>query len=316
MLGLMFIVLIGVLIAYLIFDYFSSIKTERILERLNVGFESREEENISLWEGAADLLQLESIRNLLYTSAITRGFDIRIKRAGIKLSLLQAISLVFTTTIIAAVLAYFYFKVFLAFVIPLILIPAIFWFAFSFLASRQQKRHDHQLSAMVTGLLTTMRSGGTPIQAMQATVRNSANPMKDSIAQVMNNLQIGRSPNVVWKEWADFWGTKNTKLLATGIRLKWEAGGQMTTILEHILESIEFNKRIELRVGTLTAQSKLSAWVLSLLPLALGLLQYFYRPDLISSMLSDSFGTGMLIYAGVSTVVGFLWLQKIAKLKS
>jgi tight adherence protein B len=316
MIGWIFILLIGGLLAYLVFDYITTTKTDRILERLNIGFESREEENISLWEGAADLLQLEAIRNLLLTSAITRGFDIRIKRAGIKFSLLQVISIMFTATIIAAVLSYFYFKVFFAFVLPVILIPAIFWFVFSFLSARQQKRHDHQLSAMVTGLLTTMRSGGTPIQAMQATVRNSANPMKDSISGVLNNLQIGRSPNLVWKEWADFWGTKNTKLLATGIRLKWEAGGQMTTILEHILESIEFNKRIELRVGTLTAQSKLSAWVLSLLPLALGLLQYFYRPDLISSMLSDSFGTGMLIYAGVSTVLGFLWLQKIAKLKS
>lgn len=316
MIGWIFILLIGALFAYLVFDYFASVKTDRVLERLNVGFESREEENISLWEGAADLLQLEAIRNLLLTSAITRGFDIRIKRAGVKLSLLQVISIMFTTTVIAAVLSYFYFKVFFAFTLHLLLIPSLFWFVFSFLSARQQKRHDHQLSAMVTGLLTTMRSGGTPIQAMQATVRNSANPMKDSISNVLNNLQIGRSPNLVWKEWADFWGTKNTKLLATGIRLKWEAGGQMTTMLEHILESIEFNKRIELRVGTLTAQSKLSAWVLSLLPLALGLLQYFYRPDLISSMLSDSFGTGMLIYAGVSTVLGFLWLQKIAKLKS
>jgi len=316
MIAIILFLTIALLFAYLVFDYITSIKTERILDRLNTGFETREEETASLWAGAADLMQLEALRTLLYGSKITRGFDIRIKRAGIKINLLQAAFLLFAITLTLAVITYFYFKLFYVFIASILVVPIIFWLVLSFLATQQQQKHDHQLSALVTGLLTTMRAGGTPIQALQATVKNSASPMSGSINRVMNNLQIGRSPNAVWQEWANFWDTKNTRLLATGIRLKWEAGGQMTTILEHILESIEFNKRIELRVGTLTAQAKLSAWVLSSLPLALGFLQYSYRPDLINAMLGDEIGKKLFIYAGLSTVLGFLWLRKIAKLKN
>jgi len=309
-------ILLLLIIAYVIYDFYSSYRTDKVLERLNVGFKVEEEQEVSLWDGASDLLQLEAIRRLLYSSTLSRKFDVLIRRSFIKYSFIQVVGTTFTVSVIVAAIAYFFTKNPMAFIGVIFAIPTIVWFVFEFLAAKQQKRNDDQLSSMVTSMLTTMRAGGTPIQALQATVKNAANPMRDSIAQVMNNLQIGRTPNVVWKEWSDFWGTKNTKLLATGIRLKWEAGGQMTTILEHILESIEFNKRVELRVSTLTAQSKMSAWVLASLPFALFALQYFYRADLINAMMGSSSGKNMLIYALVSTIVGFIWLQKLAKLKN
>jgi tight adherence protein B len=304
-----------VLLIYLALDYLFSFKNDRILDRLNAGFVTKEENLPSLWAGAADLLQLESLRRLLYESTLTRTFDIRIKRADLNIDLLQAIAVLNISAIATAIISYFYFKSFYAFIGGLFVMPIVMWLMLSMLSTRQQKIHDHQLAALITSLLTTMRAGGTPLQALQATAKSSANPMGKSITTVMNKLQIGRPPAAVWQEWADFWGTKNTRLLAAGFRLKWETGGQMSDILEHILETIEFTKRIELRIGTLTAQAKLSAYVLSIMPVALGLLQYNYRPDLITAMMNDEMGKGMLIYAGISTFLGFIWLQKMAKLK-
>ena len=90
----------------------------------------------------------------------------------------------------------------------------------------------------------------------------------------------------------------------------------MSAILRHVLETLEFNKRMELRVSTLTAQSKLSAWVLSMLPVALAILTKSYRPDLFNAMLYDPLGQDLLMAAGFMTVFGFFWLRKIAKLKN
>jgi tight adherence protein B len=312
-----FIIAIGLLvIAYLIYEIYNTSKTNKLLDRLNFGFKYEEQEEVSLWDGASDLLQLESLRNLLYSSALSRKLDLLIRRSFVNYTFLQVINTLFLVTIISAIVAYFFTNKLVISIAIVITFPLVTWFVFEYLAAKQQKRNDDQLASMITSMLTTMRAGGTPIQALQATVKNAGNPMRDSIANVMNNLQIGRTPNVVWKEWSDFWDTKNTKLIATGIRLKWESGGQMSSILEHILESIEFNKRVELRVSTLTAQSKMSAWVLASLPFALFALQYFYRADLINAMLATSTGTNMLIYAALSTLVGFFWLNQIAKLKN
>lgn len=309
--------MIVLLIGYLAYDIYSGYRTDKILERLNQGFTSVDDEaEFSLWDGASDLLQLNFIRNLLLSSALSRQLDLMIRRSGVKTSFIQVITFMFLSMGGGALAAYLLTQNINIILGVLLTIPLLVWIFFQFMSSKMQNRIDDQLPGMVTSLLTTMRSGGTPIQALQATVKNAADPMRSSVENVMNNLQLGKTPNVVWKEWSDFWETKNTKLLATGIRLKWEAGGEMTTILEHILESIEFNKRIELKVRTLTAQSKASAFVLGALPFLLFALQYYKRPDLIQSMMNSEVGKMMLIYAFSSSIIGLFVLLKIAKLKS
>lgn len=311
------IVLIIILLLYLLYDLYAAMRRDKLIERLNLGFSENEDEEIaSLWEGASNLLQLRKLRNLLYSSVISRKFDLLIRRSALGINFIQVMTLMILSTVALCLLAYFLELSFSFIIAPALLIPITFWFVFKFYSSRQQKRLDDQLAAMITSLLTTMRAGGTPLQALQATVKNASNPMRDSIETVMNNLQLGKTANTVWKEWADYWDTKNTKLLATGIRLKWESGGEMSAILEHILQSIEFNKRIELKVGALTAQSKASAFVLGALPFFLFALQYQQRPDLIQGMLHSEAGNWMLFYSFTSAIIGLFVLLRVAKLKS
>lgn len=311
------IILIIFLLLYLLYDLYAATRREKLIERLNLGFSQDDDEEItSLWEGATNLLQLRKLRNLLYSSAISRRFDLLIRRSGLGFNFIQVTSLMVLSIIILSVIAYFLEFSSSIIIAPIVLIPTLFWLVFKFYSSRQQKRIDDQLAAMITSLLTTMRAGGTPLQALQATVKNASNPMRDSIESVMNNLQLGKTANTVWKDWADYWDTKNTKLLATGIRLKWESGGEMSAILEHILQSIEFNKRIELKVGALTAQSKASAFVLGALPFFLFALQYQQRPDLIQGMLNSEAGNWMLFYSFSSSIIGLIVLLRVAKLKS
>jgi len=317
MIPLIFVPMIVLLIGYLAYDIYSGYRTDKILERLNQGFTTADDDaEFSLWDGASDLLQLNFIRNLLLSSALSRQLDLMIRRSGVKTSFIQVITFMFLSMGGGALAAYLLTQSINIILGVLLTIPLLVWIFFQFMSSKMQNRIDDQLPGMVTSLLTTMRSGGTPIQALQATVKNASDPMRSSVENVMNNLQLGKTPNVVWKEWSDFWATKNTKLLATGIRLKWEAGGEMTSILEHILESIEFNKRIELKVRTLTAQSKASAFVLGALPFLLFALQYYKRPDLIQSMMNSEVGKMLLIYAFSSSIIGLFVLLKIAKLKS
>ncbi len=289
---------------------------EKLIERLSYGLSQQEVEEASLWDGAANLLQLESIRNLLYSSYITRKFDLMIKRSQLNVTLPKAILVFLFSSAIPAIPAYLYWKTTVALVISLLLLPFILWFLLSWKSSSMQKKLDGQLPSLISSFLTTLGAGGTPIQALQSVSKNSPEPIASSISGILESIRLGRSPQMAWQEWADFWGTTSSKLLATGIKIKWETGGQMSAILSHILETLEFNRRMELRVSTLTAQSKLSAWVLSLLPVALGALVKAFRPDLFDAMVNDEIGQKMLIAAAVLTVLGFFTLQRMAKLKS
>lgn len=89
----------------------------------------------------------------------------------------------------------------------------------------------------------------------------------------------------------------------------------MSSVLEHILETIEFRKKIEERINTLTTQAKLGSIVLSLIPPLLVLMQYRVTPDLVMEMFNDETGQKIYMFAGGLTLVGFFWLRKMAKIK-
>lgn len=310
--------IIAAIVIYLIFDYLETSRREKIIERITIGLDlsSQDNDSESMWTGAMDLVQLEAVRSLVYSSAISRAFDLALRRAGFKIGLLQAIFIIVVISSIASAAVYAYFKNISAALGALFVFPIMVWLVVSYFAENRQSQMDKQLPALINSLINTMRVGGTPIQALMASAENAPNPLKESMSDVLNHIQLGRPPILAWKEWSDFWGTKDTKLLSSGIRLKWDSGGQMTSVLEHIYDTLEFRRRMELKVSTLTAQAKLSSWILSALPFLLGLITYLYRPDLFDVMLNDKRGTSILIYVVVSTIIGFLWLRHIAKLRS
>ncbi|ROH85332.1 hypothetical protein ED236_10790 [Pseudomethylobacillus aquaticus] len=312
---LIFFAVLGLLASYLIYDYLVTARTDALRDRLLAGQELGPDDSGSLWSDAADLLHLAEVREMLYRSYLLRQIDIRLKRADLPLSLPGYVGLLLLFTLLASVVAWFYMAQLWMIALAAVLTPLLGWLILMQLAARRQKRHDDQLPAMISSFITTLRSGGTPMTALQSVAKHGRDPIAGSMLSVADALQLGRPPNQAWQEWAEYWDTRATRLLARGVRIKWEAGGQMTSMLQHILDTLEFRKRMELRVSALTAQAKLSAWVLSALPILLALLGYHFRPDLMEAMVNDSFGQKLLFAAAGLNVVGFFWLRRIAKLR-
>lgn len=306
--------LMGMVALLLLVMYFLGARQDRTRERLIAGVHETDEEEVSLWRDAADLLQLEAIQNLLSESVLTRRLDYLIKVSAFRFGLLASIGLMVLVAAIGAGVAYVLTHMWLVSIGVVLVVPILFFVVLNILAQRRIQRHDAQLPAMVSQLITALRSGGTPTQAMQAAAQNAPSPVRESMASLLNTIQLGRPGPVAWREWDQFWNTRATNLLAMAIRLKWDTGGQMVTILEHVRATLEFHHRMELRVRTITAQAKLGAYFLSVLPFLIGAIMYAVRPEPIDSMLADPIGIKIVAAGLVLLVIGFFWMRKLAKL--
>lgn len=316
MLGNLLLALVGLLALLLLADYFLEARRDRTRERLLAGVNQTDEEEVSLWADAAGLLRLAAMRRVLEESALARRFDHRLRKSGLPLSLPQALLLLVALTAAGAGAAYLFLPYPPAAAGALLLAPLLLWHLLALLAVQRARKLDGQLPALISQFITTLRSGGTPIQAMQSAAQNAPAPARQSMAELLHAIQIGVPATQAWRDWALFWDTRATHMLSLGVRLKWEAGGQMTAILAHILDSLEFQRRMELRVMTITAQAKLSAYILTALPFVVALMTYSIRPALFEHMLNDDFGRKALVFTGGLMAVGFVWLRKIAKLES
>lgn len=306
---------IGLLIAIGIALYVGMARADSVRERLAAGVFDETPEDVSLWRDAADLLQLAALQALIDRSPIIRRLSEQLNRTGYTLPLSRVLfgSVLFVSMLSgAAYVAQPQTWVPLATALAL---PMTLWLALNAWVEHRMNRLDKLLPAFVTQMLTALRSGATPLAALQSASRITPDPLGPSLRHLLDTIQIGIPPAQAWREWSERVGSAQCKLLATGVRLKWEAGGQMTSMLEHILESLQSRERLILRVRTLTAQAQLAAWVLTGLPVVFWLFTYYQNPRMFRFMLDDPLGVQVLSYGAGLLVVGFFWLRKIAKLE-
>ncbi|MCG8324346.1 MAG: type II secretion system F family protein [Thiotrichales bacterium] len=292
-------------------------RTETLRERLLYGFdEDEEEENpVTIWRNAADLLYLTRLRRLLEKSPLARKLNHRLSC----LELAHIMPQIVLILIIVLFLTMIIVNVFTdkpAFVLTALIIEIlIFWYTIKTIANRRIRTVERQLPMFVNQMITTLRAGGTTASALRVASINTPKPLGPSITQLVEAIQIGVPPGRAWKEWSQLWQSKSCDLLSTAIRLKWDAGGELSTILEVILEQLEARRQRELRIQTLTSMAQLSTYVLIALPILLLIWTAKINPTLYAEMINHDVGSKALIGMAILMTIGFFWLRKIAKLE-
>ena len=103
----------------------------------------------------------------------------------------------------------------------------------------------------------------------------------------------------------------NLMEVVTAVLIQKETGGNLAEIFERISQVIRSRFRFGRRVRTLSAEGRLSAWVLTLVPLVLFAVLWVTTPDYLPPLLHDPLGQKLVAIALGLLVVGVLWMRKI-----
>jgi len=102
--------------------------------------------------------------------------------------------------------------------------------------------------------------------------------------------------------------------LVTSVLVQKETGGNLAEILEQISGVIRGRFRLERKVRTLSAEGRMSTWVLALVPLILFAVISFTTPSYLPTLLEDETGQNLIIYGFFSAVVGIYWIRRIIRI--
>lgn len=103
--------------------------------------------------------------------------------------------------------------------------------------------------------------------------------------------------------------------LVTSILVQKETGGNLAEVLEQIAKVIRGRFRLQRKVRTLTAEGRMSAWVLAMVPLFLFATIWLTTPDYLPVLVEDPRGHNMIIYGCVSGVIGIAWIRRIIRIE-
>ncbi len=101
----------------------------------------------------------------------------------------------------------------------------------------------------------------------------------------------------------------------TAVLVQKESGGNLAEILQRISAVIRSRFKLHRKVRTLSAEGRMSAWVLAMVPLGLFVILMITSPDYLPLLVEDDRGQKMIVAGMVSASLGILWIRKILRIE-
>ncbi len=180
-------------------------------------------------------------------------------------------------------------------------------------AARHKAKFENQLPDTLNLLSTSLRSGYSLLQAVEAVAAEAPEPTAREFGRAMNETRLGRSPVAALKQVADRMESLDFDWAVLAISIQREVGGNLAEVLQTAADTMLQRNRLRREMKALTAEGRVSAYVLGALPLFLFAFLFLTRRDYLQPMLDSTMGLAALGGAAFMLGVGIFWLSKIVK---
>src|SRR6185295_15409308 len=164
----------------------------------------------------------------------------------------------------------------------------------SFLANRRRKTFVSQLPDTLQLLSGTLRAGYSLMQGVEAVSQEVENPMGQELRRVVTESRLGRPLEESLDGVAERMASPDFAWAVMAIRIQREVGGNLSELLLTVADTMTQRERLRRDVAALTAEGRMSAIVLGLLPVAIGFVMYSINPDYMRVLFEESVGKLML----------------------
>jgi len=188
-------------------------------------------------------------------------------------------------------------------------------FVVRFLAARRSKKFMSQLPDTLNLLSSTLKAGYSFMQGVEAVSHEIEDPMGGELRRIVTEAQLGRPLEDAMDSSAERMDSDDFAWAVMAVKIQREVGGNLSELLLTVAETMTERERLRRDVATLTAEGKMSAIVLGVLPILLGMAMWAMNPEYINTLFTDSLGKILLGGSIMAAVIGFAWMKKIISIE-
>ena len=181
-------------------------------------------------------------------------------------------------------------------------------------ATRKQAFYE-QLSDVLLLLSGALKAGYSLQQAVATVGEDAKPPASEEFRRAMAEVRLGASLDDALKALARRSRMVDLEWSVLAIQIQREVGGNLAEILETIAGTIRERERLRRELRTLTAEGRLSGWVLGLLPFAIGSFLALRSPEYLEPLYRTGKGLVMVSVSAALLIVGTLWMRKIVRVE-
>lgn len=190
---------------------------------------------------------------------------------------------------------------------------------------RQGKRlnaFNKQLPDTITLIANALRAGSSFLQAIELVVREARPPISTEFQRVIREVNLGLPFEQALENLVRRVRSEDLELMVTAISIQYQVGGNLAEILDSIAYTIRERVRIKGEIRTLTAQQRMSGYVVAFLPIALIAVLAVIAPNFMSPMFDPAVsvlgipaGAVLLGFGGFMMFVGFMFIRRIVDIE-
>jgi tight adherence protein B len=187
--------------------------------------------------------------------------------------------------------------------------------ALRLLQAKRIRAFDKQLGDTIVLLSNALKAGYSFAQAINTVAKSASPPIAEEFSRATREMALGISVDDALNHMVKRNQSEDFDLMVTAVQIHRVVGGNLAEILDTIAHTIRERVRIKGEIRTLTAQARVSGWIITLLPIGLAAALTVISPDYFTPMFHETLGIVMLALGGFSMLIGFALIQKIVKIE-
>ncbi|HEX3299919.1 MAG TPA: type II secretion system F family protein [Actinomycetota bacterium] len=170
---------------------------------------------------------------------------------------------------------------------------------------------EERFADAVGALAAAVRSGASLMQAIRYAATEAAPPVRDDLADVVEQLDTGIALDQALRSWSAGRPNANVELVVGALELHRRSGGDLPAVLDQVVGAVRDRVSISREVRSLTAQARMSAWILGLLPVGFFAFLWLTSRRDIEGAMSTPVGIACVVVGLLLELGAFAWIRKL-----
>jgi tight adherence protein B len=178
-------------------------------------------------------------------------------------------------------------------------------------AAKRIRLFEAQLPGAIDLIGRAIRAGHPLSAGLKMVADETTDPIAGEFRRVFEEQRFGLPFDDTLLGLADRVALVDVRILNTAILIQREVGGNLAEVLDNLAHTIRERFKLRRQLRVITAQGRISGYVLAVLPIALGVVIFLLNPSYMSTLFQAGIGRILVAGAIVLQVLGYFWIRKI-----
>lgn len=180
---------------------------------------------------------------------------------------------------------------------------------------KRRSKFDAQLIGTIQMLIGGLRVGHSVMRTIEAAANESEAPTSEELTRIVNETRIGKDAREAIDDSASRMDSEDFRWIGQAIQINREVGGDLAEVLEQVAGTIRERSEIKGHVRALSAEGKMSAYILMALPVGVAFFVGMINPGYLDVFVQKPIGWFMLGLSALMFIIGGFWMSRIVKIK-